>query len=366
MRLLVSFLAVIPFGSAGAEVSRSAEEYVRLAMLRDQFVTYSCIRTLHRWEEDECIRVRRDQSASGANKITVLSPLSKQGRIIVDDGRQWVSYDPDRELVVVQESPVARISRAEIERRFEILKRNYRLVKQGVDQVAGRTAVRISLEPRAEQLVFARRYWIDVEKFVLLRVEWTDPSGRSRIVSDTLSIQFPESLPVETFQTKFLGKPETIRVEAPKRMSRVEEVSQTVGFDVILPEKMPAGLTFTGADVVYGRRSVLAALRFTDGATNVTIYQGKGDGKDAPWRFPPGGRSLKVGSVYLAVDGDLPVSGRDAIFAALKQAAAQASSGPAEMGGRDDGCPSRQIGIEALADGARLIYEERTLCEPRS
>ncbi len=364
MRFFVVSFVLIGVGVAGAQASRSAEEYVRLAMLKDQFVTYSCIRTLHRWDDDECIRVRRDQASSGANKITVLSPLSKQGRIIVDDGRQWTSYDPDRQLVVLQESPVSKVSRAEIEARFEILKRNYNLRKEGVDRVAGRVAVRIALEPRAEDLVFARRYWIDVEKFVLLRVEWTDPSGRSRIVSDTLSISFPESLPAETFQTKLLGKPETIRVQAPKRMSRVEEVSKAVGFEVIVPQKMPAGLAFTGADVVYGRRSVMAALRFTDGATNVTIYQGKGDGNDAPWRFPPGGKSLKVGSVYLAVDGDLPPSGKEAVFQALKQAVSQVIGAPVEIEDRHEDCDRKGIRFEPVTDRARLTRDERTIFAP--
>lgn len=316
MRLTLGLVLVLCSSALAAQPTRSAEEYVRLAMVRDQFVTYTCVRTLHRWSDDDCVRVRRDQASSGANKITVLSPLSKQGHTIVDDGRQWTSYDPDRELVVVQDSPVARVSKGEIEKRFEILRKNYALTKEGVDRVAGRVAVRIALQPKADELVFSRRYWIDVEKFVLLRVAWTDPSGKSQVVSDTLTISFPDRISDETFKPKFLGRPETVRVQAPTRVDTIAVLSREVGFQVVTPERMPAGLTFTGADVIKGRRVTMAALRYTDGATNVTIYQASAE-KDAPWRVPPGGKSLKVGSVYISVDGDIPDTGRDAIFKAI-------------------------------------------------
>lgn len=316
MRLALGLGLIFCSAALVAQPSRSAQEYVRLAMLRDQFVTYTCVRTLQRWNDDDCIRVRRDQAANGANKITVLSPLSKQGHTIVDDGRQWTSYDPDRELVVIQDSPVARVSKADIEKRFEILKRNYSLTKEGVDRVAGRLAVRVALQPKADELVFSRRYWIDVDKFVLLRVEWTDPSGKSQVVSDTLTISFPDSISEETFKPKFLGRPETVRVQAPTRVDSIAVLSREVGFKVVTPERMPAGLTFTGADVIKGRRVTMAALRYTDGATNITIYQADAD-REAPWRVPPGGKGIKVGGVYLAVDGDIPDAGRDAVLRTL-------------------------------------------------
>ncbi|MER3465924.1 MAG: hypothetical protein C4340_01615 [Armatimonadota bacterium] len=316
MRLAIACSLVLYSLGLAAQPTRSAQEYVRLAMLHDQFVTYTCVRTLHRWNDDDCIRLRRDQAANGANKVTVLSPLSKQGHTIVDDGRQWTSYDPDRQLVVVQDSPLARVSKEDIERRFEILKRNYSLIKEGVDRIAGRVAVRVALQPKADELVFSRRYWIDVEKFVLLRVEWTDPCGKSQIVSDTLTISFPDSISEETFKPKFLGRPETVRVQAPTRVDSITALSREVGFKVVTPERMPAGLTFTGADVIKGRRITLAVLRYTDGATNVTLYQAGAD-KVAPWRVPPGGKSIKAGSVYIAVDGDIPNAGRDAVFKAL-------------------------------------------------
>lgn len=316
MRVALGLILVLCASALVAQTSRSAQEYVRLAMLRDQFVTLTCVRTLQRWNDDDCVRVRRDQASNGANKITVLSPLSKQGHTIVDDGRQWTSYDPDRQMVVVQDSPIARVSKQEIEKRFEILKRNYVLSKEGVDRIAGRIAVRVALQPKADELVFSRRYWIDVDKFVLLRVEWTDPSGRSQVVSDTLSINFPESIPEETFKPKFLGRPETMRVQAPTRVDSIATLSREVGFQVVTPDRMPAGLTFTGADVIKGRRVAMAALRYTDGATNVTIYQTSA-GIEPPWRVPPGGKSIKVGSVYIAVDGDLPEAGRDAVLKAL-------------------------------------------------
>jgi negative regulator of sigma E activity len=340
MRVALGLILVLCASALMAQTSRSPQEYVRLAMLRDQFVTLTCVRTLHRWNDDDCVRVRRDQASNGANKITVLSPLSKQGHTIVDDGRQWTSYDPDRELVVVQDSPIARVSKQEIEKRFEILKRNYVLSKEGVDRIAGRIAVRVALQPKADELVFSRRYWIDVDKFVLLRVEWTDPSGRSQVVSDTLSISFPESIPEETFKPKFLGRPETVRVEAPTRVDSVAALSREVGFQVVTPQRMPAGLTFTGADVIKGRRVTMAALRYTDGATNVTIYQTSA-GKEPPWRVPPGGKSIKVGSVYIAVDGDLPEAGRDAVFKALAATAQEGEVVTWVKSGRDDGQPSK-------------------------
>lgn len=70
----------------------------------------------------------------------------------------------------------------------------------------------------------------------------------------------------------------------------------------------------------------MAALRYTDGAANITIYQAKTSAGQPPWRSNAGMESAKVDDVWLTVDGDIPKVGKQAILGALKKSGATKSA----------------------------------------
>lgn len=307
--------------AAVAQPDVRALSAIKRAMERDLRTNYSAVRVLHFWGAKEPMRIRRDQNELGHNSIFVLSPLSKQGETSVDDGRTWITFYPDRRTLVIQDSPIKRGVIGDPAMRFELLKRNYRVRTDGNETVAGRPCRIVRISPVAPEL-FTRRYWIDEEKSVLLRVEWRSPEGVSQIVSDTISIEYPASFPQDAFQIKVAGEPRRIEVQAPQRMSSIDELERRVGFTIRQPIQLPFGFVMTGADAVIANNRAMAALRYTDGATNLTIYQAQANPKNPPWRPSQMRGDFELEGLLIAVEGDIPIAGRTSVIAALKASTA--------------------------------------------
>jgi hypothetical protein len=241
---------------------------------------------------------------------------------IVDDGKQRVRYDPDEKLLRIQDSPLRFIQPNDAERRYRLVYRNYDVKAEGKATVAGRATLKVLLSPKTKGVAFARRYWIDSEKSVLLRVEWIDPAGKKQVMSDTISISYPNALPADTFEQTFVGQPRKIHVRAPARQTDFVKLAASLGFGPINPHDMPHGFLFIGADAIRTRNRSMAALRYTDGAANITIYQAKASGGDPPWKSSSEMESAKVDDVWVSVTGDVPTAGATAILGALKKSGA--------------------------------------------
>jgi negative regulator of sigma E activity len=297
-------------------------DLLKRAIERDAKTTYTCIREWTNWGSSQTVRVRRDQASTGANRTVVVAPISKQGTTIIDDGRQRVQYTPDEQELTIQDSPLRSMPRSDAHRRFRLVYRSYDIVAEGRDTIASRAAMRVLLKPKAREMGFSRRYWIDTEKAVLLKVEWIDPSGKRQVMSNTISISFPRTLPKNTFEKTFVGQPKEVHIRAPARHTDFRKLSGALGFSVVNPHEMPFGYLFIGGDSIRGRNRTMAALRYTDGAANVTIYQAKVATGRPPWQASSDMESAKVDNVWVSVDGDLPRAGKQALLAALKKSSA--------------------------------------------
>jgi len=314
----MAVLAVAP-AIAGALLGADGLELVKRAVARDAKTTYTCIREWSSWGSKEVVRVRRDQRCDGANKIVVLAPISKQGYTIIDDAKQRTTYNPDKRELTLQDSPLAKVPYGDTDRRIRLIAQNYRIETEGSEKVASRRATRVRLEPLSKDTLFARWYWIDDERSVLLRVKYRSPGGELQTMSDTLSIEFPKELPTDTFARRFVGELKEIRVQAPKRQKDLASLSRAVGFPVVNPVQMPSGFLFIGADAIAGRNRTMAAMRYTDGAANLTIYQASAALGPAPWRSEAGLPIVLVDGIWLTVDGDLPAEGKRAVLAVLNE-----------------------------------------------
>ena len=268
------------------------------------------------------MRVRRDQAASGANRVVVVAPISNQGTTIIDDGKQRVQYSPDEQVLTIQESPLRSIPKNDADRRYRLVYRNYDITAEGKEKIAGCETLKVLLKPKAASTSFTRRYWIDTQKAVLLKVEWIDPSGKRQVMSDTISISYPKSLPENTFEKTFVGQPKEVQIRAPARYTDFHKLSAALGFSVVNPHDMPFGYLFISGDSIRGRNRTMAALRYTDGAANITIYQAKVSAGRPPWSTTSDMESAKVDNVWVSVDGDLPKAGKQALLAALKKSGA--------------------------------------------
>ncbi len=305
-------------GQGGSE--DQALEHLRKAMVLDGRTLCQAVKRLSWWGRSESVRIWQAQDKNGANVVSFLSPLSLQGHISVDDGKQWMRYFPDRNRLVIQPSPLLLRIRDSEHIRFNLLKRNYKASLGGTETIAGRPAVMVTLKPHAEDFLFLRRYWIDTDQHIFLKILWRSPSGREQTIMEVISVEFPASIPPDTFQIKTTGTPTQVRLPAPVRQEKISDLEKQVGFRLIVPIQMPFGFRFMSAELL-GEDEKIAALRYTDGVANVTLYQslarkaseGRGSGRGSHRD-----EGVEVDGVRISVRGDIPDEAERVILSEIR------------------------------------------------
>ena len=246
-------------------------------------------------------RVKVARAKDGKARHTVLQPLRMAGVEQVDDGELLRVYLPDRRSVIVQDSPQK--ESAEPEERIAQAKRNYVFSVGGKERIAGRTAVRVVAEPKADDMAI-RRYYLDEKSGYPLRLEVVGDRGELKVIFDTVAIEFPDRLNRDVFAMNALPGTETIRYTRPKTLSSRAQAQAVVGFRPILPERIPYG--FNVQEMQYnpgpGWKSVV--IRLTDGLVRATVYQWKPNGKKI--ESVEDSSAIEVNGIRLMIVSDLP------------------------------------------------------------
>ncbi|MBA3725687.1 MAG: hypothetical protein H0W86_04335 [Armatimonadetes bacterium] len=116
-----------------------------------------------------------------------------------------------------------------------------------------------------------------------------------------------------------MGRPKEISIRAPAKQENLSVLAKAVGFTPINPLGMPYGFLFIGADAITGASRTMAALRYTDGAANMTIYQVRTRSGRPPWRGQEDLVNVRVSEVWIAIEGDLPREGMRSVVSAFQK-----------------------------------------------
>lgn len=245
------------------------------------------------------------EQANGQVKLTVLSPLSFQGLVSLDDGKQWSTYQPDENRLMVQPSP--RLVLGDPKQRMKIAENNYefRLAK-GSFTIAGRNAVQVIATPKSPDIP-ERRYFFDPERNMLLRLETnTLGKGEARVLYDTAEINFPNDMRQEVFKLTSARPARRVELPAPEKVGSLETAAKQVGFKPVIPAKLPYGFVVQETQLSGQRSERFYAVRVTDGLIAATAYQWDGErhGEGGPFSKEVG--SVNVEGIWLLVKGEAP------------------------------------------------------------
>jgi hypothetical protein len=219
---------------------------------------------------DSVLQLWAEQSSDGRLKLTVLSPLSKQGVTNIDDGRQWMTYLPDENKVILQPSPRQDVQSPRD--RLKIAQKNYSLaVKSGDHQVAGRSVYCVTATSRFPEMP-ARRYCIDKKKPFLLRMEVLTNSG-AKVMLDTKEVEYPNYVPAEDFDLEPRDRTKLFTFNAPARMPLGRNAKNIVGFKPLVPSSLPFGFEVEQPQLGGSPKKRFVAVRITDGLVNATVYE---------------------------------------------------------------------------------------------
>ncbi len=221
------------------------------------------------------MRLSWEQNSDGAVRKVVVSPLRLKGLVVVDDGYARTTYNPYTNSCDVQPSPGQFAKALPAARRATLVRSNYNVTYLRSEKIGSREAKVLVAKPK-QKGAFERYYWIDTANHVILRMQVNGSDGRKLYVDEMLFPNFEKKIPADSFSTKF-GCAVEVRSHAKQAVSyTLSDLRKKVGFDIIAPAKLPFGMTFIYAEAKTNGDRQAAALRYSDGLANASVYQSPG------------------------------------------------------------------------------------------
>lgn len=319
-----------------AAQARLLDEHAKMLLLRSMEHAYNVnVRAIvvQRCEEDDCFQqLKIEQSRNGCSRYTVLRPLRYQGIESVDDGTKAVTYLPDSKVVLVQDSSRRESCRAQ--ERLRMAEKNYRLTVEASPEIAGRKTVCVVAAPKSDTLE-KRLFYLDAETAYLLRFETVSTTGATLLKFDTKTVSYP----AEIIQPAMLLQPAgTSTVKCDRQVALSSNPSSQVGFDPLLPKRLPYGFKVQESRVTKSESWKAVVVRVTDGLVRATVYEWKPEsGSREGEELAPDRSVLDTRGIRLLLVSDMPKPAREGILRAFAATNAQATlwdpSGTKELNG---------------------------------
>lgn len=225
-------------------------------------------------------------------KATVLQPISNQGFVSMDDGREMRVFDPDSDVVLVQPSP--NLFLPSTAWRMSRIKENYTVTFGARQTVAGRNGREILMKPRHSGMP-ERRLIVDDEKRLILRYTIV-PAGQPEVVfSDVRSVIFDVAEASEDFRLPPAADSRRVsRTQGPETVRDAADALEKTGIKLPAPSGLPAGFGVHTIHAVGRGGEKYLAFRTSDGMSFVTVYVRKDR---------PGGRERRELGSSRVVDG---------------------------------------------------------------
>ena len=261
---------------------------LQMALQAPRLVDYEGTKviTVLRNGSTETITVAESHKRPNAMRLEYVSPEDVAGRLIVDSGSTAWHYEP--RLNMAFQGPT--LQGELLSRDFTLLTRNYRVSALGVEDVIGRQAYVIALDPVNPGV--HRELWVDRSTGTVLRSEERDPT-RGVIISTYFSrISFSLNLPEAYFQFRLPAGARVFKMFTTASESTSPAALQArVRFPVLIPPVLPEGYTFRGGALSQFGSLTSVYLRYSNGGNLISFFEAPAGAIG----WPSAGQAVKVG-----------------------------------------------------------------------
>jgi outer membrane lipoprotein-sorting protein len=234
----------------------------------------------------ETITVAESHKRPNSMRLEYLSPEDVAGRLIVDNGTTAWHYES--RLNMAFEGPT--LQGQFLSRDLTLLMRNYRVTVLGVEDVIGRQAYVIALDP--VELGVRRQLWVDRSTGTVLRTEERDPSRGVILTTYFSRISFSLNLPDGYFQFRMPAGAQVFKMFTTEAGSMSPAALQArVPFPVLIPPVLPEGYTFRGGALSRFGALTSVYLRYSNGGNLISFFEAPAG--SIGW--PSAGQPVKVG-----------------------------------------------------------------------
>ena len=224
--------------------------------------------TVLRGGRTETITVAESHKRPQAMRLEYLSPEGLAGRLIVDDGTVTWHYEPRLNMAFEGPALGGRFQ----DRDLTVLLRNYRLSGLGVEDVIGRQAYVIALDPINQGV--RRQLWVDRSTGVVLRSEERDPSRGVIMSAYFARVSFSLNLPEAYFQFRLPAGARVFKMFTTEAGSMSPAALQArVRFPVLIPPVLPEGYTFRGGALSRFGSLESVHLRYSNGGNLISFFE---------------------------------------------------------------------------------------------
>lgn len=289
--LVATVLAPDLIGQAGDK----AIAILRKAIVARGQVNYSSEATITFTPRDDPPRSLKEITFCKKGGKEQVKLLDSGGQLImrrVSDGQNQWEHFVSRQRLTRRSLPELEQQRQRDLQSLDILARNFTVLVEGTDTIAGRRAYRIGIARGGAQSVPVRKLWIDQRNYIELKTERYADDGRVAHVTAIERINLAPRFQPGMFDFE---PPDSIKPWAaptPEFVGPLADAQRQVGFRALLPPQLPVGFALLDDSVSVHRfkdRPVLT-LRYTNGVDSFSIFQRKADPDSHPPRAPSGRR----------------------------------------------------------------------------
>ncbi|HXX39565.1 MAG TPA: sigma-E factor regulatory protein RseB domain-containing protein [bacterium] len=285
VRVLVVAGAVV-LATAGTNVAAPLmqlpvppDRVLQLALDAPRLIDYegTKIITVLRNGHAETVTAAEFHKRPNMTRLEYLSPEDVSGRLIVDDGATAWHYEPRLNLAFEGPSLNESLLRGDL----SLLHRNYHVTGLGIEEVIGRQACVILLEPNGPGV--SRELWIDQATGTVLRTEERDPSRGVVLTTYFSRISFSLNLPAAYFKFRLPAGARVFQIPSPSEESASPEaLGRQAGFTVLVPPILPEGYTFNGGAMSRFGSLTSVDLGYTDGENLLSLFEAPAGSIGAP------------------------------------------------------------------------------------
>lgn len=313
--MLLNALGILTLFAASGDKPSDAETALRRSFERKSTFNIDAI-VEKPYRGGATMKVRIQYDSTGRRRTEVLSPMEVQGRVFIDDGANWTTYNPDTKVLRVHPVP----PEDDLDARMWRIRKNYRLEIDQKTNMAGRTAIRVVATPRANELN-VQRYYLDATTFTPLKTESIDALGNVVVQFTVRRISFPSRLGKEAFVAPDApgARRESGRAPVPLGHNG-DEIARRVGFRPSIPRHPLFGFRTQSVDLMDRDAGTPLAIRLTDGLVRVYVFESRilGGAPSDPRAGDDNKVSQDASGVHIEVRGDdVPAVARERILAAL-------------------------------------------------
>jgi len=269
-------LAVACLGPLGSAYADRAMDILRKSIAADGQVAY--------WAKIEIVVhgqgkskqvVRQEVLRAPGNRYRIEVTNSGNGNppVIVSNGHTEWEFRPGRSVVYQRPlAPIKEIQRKKLNA-LQAVEDTLHAAYVGEDEVAGRMCYVVVVKPPDGQRV-RKKVWVDAQRFIELRGERYDQSGRLITTWSAMQISFDVAPGADDFEYRPPARTQVKRLERAERTT-LAAAEKTVGFRAVLPSYLPPGFALDKSQVGIARLGGRTALwlEFFDGVDTFSLFE---------------------------------------------------------------------------------------------